>query len=202
MSVPTVSVVMPAYNAEAYVAEAVESILRQSLDDLELVAVNDGSTDTTGRVLDGYAARDPRVIVLHNEHHSGVTRSLNTGLAIARAGLIARQDADDVSLPERLSKQVRFLQERAECVCVGCRPRVPGERPPTREHWPADDLRIRWRLLFRGAVPHPGLTVRAGALRQAGGYDESFRYAQDYDLACRLSRLGALANLPEELVLL
>ena len=115
---PRVSVLLPVYDAERYLDEAVESILAQTFSDFELLAIDDGSRDASLARLEAYARRDSRVRVVR-QTHAGLVATLNAGLALARGELIARMDADDVSLPDRLSLQVSALAARSDIVCMG-----------------------------------------------------------------------------------
>jgi glycosyltransferase involved in cell wall biosynthesis len=109
-----VSVIMPVFNAKLYLSEAVESILSQTFADFELITIDDCSTDGSLEILKSFAEKDKRVLVLDNERNLGVTPTLNRGLATANGELIARMDADDISLPERLEKQAAFLKAHPE----------------------------------------------------------------------------------------
>src|SRR4051812_12524034 len=113
-----ISVVMPVWNGESFLAEAIESILAQTCRDFEFLIIDDGSTDGTPAILREFEARDPRVRVLWQQHE-GLVAALNAGLAAARAPLIARMDADDVSTPERFELQLAYLQAHPECVVLG-----------------------------------------------------------------------------------
>ncbi|MEA2735824.1 MAG: hypothetical protein QOE14_2275, partial [Humisphaera sp.] len=117
---PAVSVLMPVYNAARYLAEAVESILAQTFRDFEFVIVDDGSTDRSPAMLDEYAKRDSRIRIIRRPN-TGIVGALNDAIAESKAALIARMDADDVSLPDRLEKQVAYLRDHAECVALGSR---------------------------------------------------------------------------------
>ena len=109
-----VSVVMSVFNAEKYLAEAVDSILGQTSTDFELILIDDKSTDGSGKILTQYAQADPRVVILENRENMGLTKSLNRGLAVAKGEYIARMDADDISVPDRFAKQVAFLDENPD----------------------------------------------------------------------------------------
>lgn len=200
---PAVSVLMAVYNGEAFLEEAVASVLGQTFTDFEVVVIDDGSTDATGDVLRRLAAADPRLLVSRHDNR-GLTASLNAGLARCRGRYIARMDGDDVCHPERLAVQVAAMEASPEVVALGCRVRlVDGEgrvrktRPVlldhdaiTRQLWAGDG----------GVIPHPGLLVRASAIRAVGGYDERYATAQDLDLYLRLGEAGRLANVPEVLL--
>jgi glycosyltransferase involved in cell wall biosynthesis len=192
-------VVVAVHNGAPLVRDAVASVLAQTAGDLELIVVDDGSTDETAAILD--AVRDPRTHVLR-ESHQGLTRSLNRALAAARAPLIARLDADDVALPDRLERQRAFLAAHPEVGLVGTGAREvdPAGRLLAVVRPPVDDLTIRRRLIRENPFVHSSVMVRRAALDEAGGYDPAFPVAQDYDLWMRLARVTRLANLPEPLV--
>lgn len=197
--VPTVSVVMAVHNGAAWVAEAARSILEQTLKDLEIIAVDDASSDGTVEILAGLD--DPRVHVQRRER-LGLTRALNEGLRSARAPLVARLDVDDVAAPERLARQVEFLEAHPEVGLLGTAAR---EIDATGRDLgvvvpPAEDAAIRRALIRRNVFVHSSVMVRRGLVLEAGGYDPSFPVAQDYDLWLRLARLTRLANLAEPLV--
>ncbi|MBZ0310357.1 MAG: glycosyltransferase, partial [Anaerolineae bacterium] len=115
---PEISVVMSVYNGEAYLKQAVESILNQTFPDFEFIILNDCSIDRTANILQDYAERDSRIKILHNEQNLGLTASLNRGLRAAQGAYIARQDADDISLPTRFAEQVHFLNQNPDVVLV------------------------------------------------------------------------------------
>lgn len=201
--VPLISVLMPAYNARRYLREAVDSILAQSFGDYEFIIIDDGSTDDTLAILKRYAAKDRRIRI-QSGPNEGVSASLNKALALARGEFVARMDADDVSLPTRFEKQVRFLQQRPDYVLVGSRCMLidPDGFPICEktdiafEHEEIDSLLLRmsWPLV------HPAVMMRTDALRKVGGYDTKYRTNQDHDLFLRLAEVGRLANLPEVLL--
>ena len=199
MTPPAVSVLMPVHDGAPWVHDAVESILTQTLEDLELIVVDDGSTDATPEILAG--ARDPRLRVERRER-AGLTRSLNVALGLARSALIARLDADDVALPERLERQRAFLDAHAEVGLLGTGAREVDEAGRTAREVrpPADDRAIRRALIRRNPFVHSSVMMRRSVLERVGGYDEALPVAQDYDLWMRMSRLTRLANLPEPLV--
>lgn len=198
---PVVSVLMPAYNAAAYLAAAVESLLGQSFGDFELIVVDDGSTDATDEVLAGI--RDPRVVVHRQPENRGLVAALNLALVMARGRYIARQDADDLSLPQRLAAQVEELDRRADLVLLGTAYQViDSDCEVTACHRPpASDTEIRWQMLFHNAFAHSSVMIRRSAL-EAGGlrYEESRVPAEDYFLWSRLLELGRAGNLTEPMI--
>lgn len=202
-SIPAVSVVMPVHNGGAYLEEAVQSVLAQDLADFELVVVDDGSTDDSARRLNGYADADGRVRVI-SQRQSGIVAALNRGLEAARAPLIARMDADDVALPQRLGKQFDYLMAHPRCVAVGSRillidtdglPICQMCTEQTHEEIDAANLRGGG-----AAMNHPSVMFRAAVVRAVGGYRKEMIYAEDLDLWLRLAEVGQLRNLPEVLV--
>jgi glycosyltransferase involved in cell wall biosynthesis len=199
---PRVSVVMAVHNGAPYVRAAVDSILGQTLRDLELIIIDDGSTDETPAILDAYAARDPRVRVIH-QANAGVSKSGNRGIALARAPLIARMDADDISTPDRLEKEIAFMESHPDVVLLGGAYRLidgDGELL-TIQSPPTDDASLQLQCL-RGTTPicHPLCMFRRDAFLKAGGYDETFPCALDLDLYLRLGEVGKMAALRDVLL--
>lgn len=198
---PEVTVLMSVYNGEPYVREAIESILGQTFEDFEFLIVDDGSTDGTREVTRSYA--DPRMHLIENERNLGLTTSLNRGLALSRGEFVARQDADDISEPERLARQVAFLREHPDVALLGSGYRRidDGGRVIKEKNPVCDCTELRWRLLFYCPFVHSAVMLRRGAvLNQVGFYDETLSYAQDYELWHRIARRAAVANLPELLL--
>jgi glycosyltransferase involved in cell wall biosynthesis len=199
MSAPAVSVLMSVRNGAPWVRDAVESVLDQTVTDLELVVIDDGSTDATASLL--ATVGDPRLRV-ERQPPTGLTPSLNRALALARAPLVARLDADDVALPERLACQRAFLDAHPDVGLLGTGARevdasgreIGVVRPPE------DDAAIRRAMIRRNPFVHSSVMMRRSALEEAGGYDERLAVAQDYDLWMRMSRVTRLANLAAPLV--
>ena len=199
MTTPAVSVLMSVHNGAPWVRDAVESVLAQTARDLELIVIDDGSTDATPEILGRVS--DPRLRVERQER-VGLTRSLNRALALATGPLVARLDADDLALPERLACQRAFLDAHPDVGLLGTGAReVDAEgREVGRVHPPADDAAIRRVLIRRNPFVHSSVMIRRAVLARAGGYDETLPVAQDYDLWLRLGGITRLANLPEPLV--
>jgi glycosyltransferase involved in cell wall biosynthesis len=200
---PTVSVVMSAYNAGLFVAEAVQSILKQTYRDFECIVIDDGSTDDTLAILRAYAGRDDRLRVISRENR-GLIASLNEGIALARGEFIARMDADDIALPRRLERQVDRLRQNGEVVALGTGIVLidPAGRPLMRWHHKLVHEDIVKRLV-RGdgsALTHPTVLMRREAVLELGGYDERFEAAEDFDLYLKLSEVGKLENMDEVLL--
>ena len=194
---PKVSVLLPVWNAERYLAGAIESVLAQSFADFELLIVDDGSTDGSTALIRRY--RDRRIRRIENEKNLGVTRSLNLGLELAHGRYVARMDADDLCAPERLERQVAFLDAHPEVALVASRARwvdALGAEIGIIDT-PADGETLRRRLRRGNWIVHGTVMMRAEAVRALGGYDESMERAQDYDLWLRLSERHPIAALPD-----
>jgi glycosyltransferase involved in cell wall biosynthesis len=196
---PLVSVVMAVYNAERYIAQAVESILAQTFTDFEFLIIDDGSTDRSPDLLHAYAAQDGRIRLIHQPNR-GVSKTRNQLLHSARGELIAVMDADDIALPDRLAKQVEFLCCHPDVVCVGGAHDVIDNRGRllTCLHLPEQDAEIQQAALAgHGSICHPAALMRRSAMLAVGGYDETLRSAHDLDLWLKLGEIGRLANLAE-----
>ena len=201
---PIVSVVMPVYNSETYLADSIGSILAQTFMDWELICVDDGSSDGSLEILRRYERADPRVRVI-TRPNTGVTRARNDGMAVARGRYIAAMDSDDVALPERLRRQVDYMESHPECVCLGAAVRIVGPdlMPICDEPRPLDHETIDCQTLAGSgsAIRHPVAMFRTEAVRAIGGYrDECFTH-EETDLYLRLAEIGRLANLPDILLL-
>ena len=204
MPTPEMSVLMPVYNAERWLAEAVESVLAQTLTDFELIAIDDGSIDGSAAILAGFAARDSRVRVVRQPVNAGLTNALIAGYSRARGDLIARMDADDVCHRDRFRAQRDFLAGSPRHVLVGsllvCIDECgrPTRSPPLPCAAGAIDA---WHMSGRGdAVAHPAVVFRRGAYEAAGGYRPEFEPAEDFDLWLRMGEVGEVAVLPERLL--
>jgi glycosyltransferase involved in cell wall biosynthesis len=200
---PTVSVLLPVFNAERFLPAALASILAQTFTDWELIAVDDGSTDSSPRILQEYAARDSRLRVLR-PGKIGFARSLNQAIAAARGCFIARMDADDLSMPRRLAIQVDYLDRHPDCVLVGSQVTViddvgdpigPFKGLPL-EHDQIDSalMKLAWPLV------HPSVMMRREAILAAGGYAEGLFPVEDHDLFLKMCEIGRVANLPDTLL--
>ena len=203
MQRPTVTVLMSVYNGQQYLSEAIESVLHQTYGDFEFIIVDDGSADASGDILRTYAAQDSRVVLLRHEHNMGLTKSLNEGLSIAQGVYLARQDADDVSLPGRFEKQVTYLDAHPAVGLLGTAYSVineSGKCLATHRH-PQVNTEILWQMLFHNAFCHTSMMWRRNLFEPGGGwYDERLLYSQDYELWVRLMQTTTGANLDLPLV--
>ena len=200
---PQVTVIIPIYNTARYLGEALESIARQTFPDFEVLLFDDGSTDTSVEIARGVAARDARFVLLGGKHQ-GYTHWLNMGLEQARGDLIARMDADDVSVRHRFERQVLYLKGHPECCLVGTQAtRIDAEGLSIGlwavpcEHDEIDQRHINGAS---GQIIHPTVMMRASVARKIGGYRREFEPAEDYDLFLRMAEIGRLANLSESLL--
>lgn len=206
MTAPEVSVVMGVYNGAQYLHETVDSVLAQEEVEFEFVIVNDGSVDASASILDEYAARDDRVIVVHQENR-GLTHALIRGCELARGTYIARQDCGDVSLRRRLSKQVAHIRESPERALVSCTTTFVAPRGEFlyESGGKVDDEDVRRSLLHddvssvRGISHHGTAMFARTSYREAGGYRREFTVAQDLDLWIRLARKGKISFVQETL---
>lgn len=207
-SKPLVTIIMPIYNEEKYVHYAIDSILTQTFSDFELILVDDGSTDNTRSFLTDYARRDARVVLVENDHNRGLVYSLNRGLALASGKYIARMDANDISLPDRLALQVGYLEQHAEVGVLGTNivfidgdGRVLYQGRP-KDPRPVSPSVIRWMLLWRCPIYHTTVMMRRAVLEETGfAYDPDFRHAEDRELWTRLIKHTVIASLQQVLVL-
>jgi glycosyltransferase involved in cell wall biosynthesis len=202
-----ISVVMGVYNGAATLGATLDSVLTQEDADIELIVVDDGSTDGSATLLDDCAARDPRVRVLH-QPNLGLTRALVAGCAAARGRYIARQDAGDLSHPRRLVTQQRMLDADPEVVFVSCATEyvAPEGEPLWIAHptgvalTPASILDpAKAGSLSDGPTHHGSVMFRRDAYERAGGYRAAFYYGQDFDLWYRLAALGRFQTVDEVL---
>lgn len=195
------SVVLPVHDGERYLAASIESILRQTFRELELIVIDDGSTDGSARIAAEFD--DPRVVLVRNETNLGLVATLNRGLGLARGDLVARMDADDVADPRRIEAQVaRFLRD-PDIVALGTGIRyidADGRvcRVPRRQV--QGPVRLRWRLLRGTYLYHPTLMICRSRAGVDAHYSPEFVHAEDYELLLRLSRRHDLDNLPERLL--
>lgn len=188
---------MPVYNAEAYIAESVQSILDQTEPDFELLIVDDCSTDNSIEIIN--SLKDPRIIFHKKERNSGYTESLNWAIDQAKGTYIARMDADDVSLPKRFEKQLTFLEQHPDVALCGTDAHVEGSN--LRFNYPTEPKAIQANLLLGSALIHPSIMGRTEIFKQYK-YDTTKEPAEDYDLFTRLVEGGEqLANLDEALLI-
>ncbi len=199
MTAPKVSVLMPAFNCEQHIREAIDSILDQSFEDFELLVVDDHSTDSTTSIIREYRKRDARIRSVLNAESKGIVGALNTGLGSARGEYIARMDADDISLPDRLRKQYEFLEAHRDIAVCGTNMELFGAQQFV---WrlPQNHEAIRAGLIFTVFIAHATVIMRSAVLGDHQyRYDPDYGYAEDYELWSRLSERHRFANMPDVL---
>ena len=200
MKPPAVTVLMTVYNAGRFLDAAIRSIVTQTFRDWEFIIVDDASTDGSAEVIASWVERDPRIRFFPNPVNKGQTPCLNQGLREARGAWIARQDADDLSLPDRLSRQMAASGKLALLGTNGWMIDA-DDRTVGLLDAPLSQESITWTSPFLNPFMHTAVVVRTDVIRdEMGGYDESFRIAQDYDLWTRLVARHPSANLPDRLV--
>lgn len=194
---PVVSVIMPVYNAETYVAEAIESILHQTFSDLEFIIIDDGSSDDSIKLIEQYT--DPRIKFSRHEQNVNLVGTLNEGIALSRGKYIARMDADDISDPERLKKQVDFLESNPEIGAVGTWATTINHPVWDHLHYYVSDEEIRIHMIEQIPFAHPTVMIRKEVLETHDlKYDQEF--LEDYRLWFELSKVTQLANIAEYLL--
>lgn len=199
---PIVTVLLPVYNAEKYLAEAVTSILQQSYTDFEFLIINDGSTDSSPEILREFQARDPRIKLINNTNQ-GLIKTLNQGLSIAQGEFIARMDADDIAMPHRLQRQVEIMQADPELAVLGSNIEIIDARGQKIRigKYPRSHKAMQKFITVGSPFAHPAVMLRRSLVTTVGGYREKYTHAEDYDLWLRLYEQGyRLDNLPEVLL--
>ena len=200
MGQPQVSVVIPVWNGERYLREAIESVLEQSLESFEVVVIDDGSTDGTSGILEEYA-NNGRIRV-HRQTNQGLVAALNAGLRIAQSIYVARLDADDVCMPGRLAAQLRYLECHPEVLAVGGAIEMIDEHGNSkgRRGYPVGQVAATSEMLEGCTLAHPAVMMRKEAVQNVGGYRSFFKHAEDYDLWLRLIAHGPVDNLAEVMI--
>lgn len=200
MRTPLVSVVMPVFNGAPFLHEAIQSILAQTLDDLELIVIDDGSTDKTHAIVEQHRREDGRIRAF-SQTNQGLIATLNRGLGLAKGPYVARMDQDDISLPRRLAEQVTFMEGHHDVGVCGTWIETFDGHSRQLVRLPTDDSTIRSGLLFESVLAHPSVIMRRHAFsKMAMSYSTTYVHAEDYDLWARASRCMALANVGEVLL--
>jgi len=191
---PWISVLLGVFNGEQFIARAVASILGQTFRDLELIVINDGSTDSTLNILESF--RDPRLRIITHENR-GLTCGLNEAAALAKGRWLARQDADDVSIVTRFEQQVAFLERNADVKLLGSSVFMSNRHGLFNEifDYPQSDAAIRRAFSVLNPFCHGAVIIERQLFEQVGGYDEHYRWAQDYELWGRMLPRCQAANL-------
>ncbi len=193
---------MSVYNGAQYLQKSLNSVLQQTYKDFEFIIVNDASTDETSAILNQIAHKEPRIEIINNEENLGLTNSLNKGLAIAKGEYIARMDADDISLPNRLHTQVNFLEQSPEVGLIGSAYHIidKDDNFVTTNQEPLSHTELAWKLHFRNAFCHSSVMFRKKVLNIVGLYNPDYRQTQDYELWARIARVSVVKNTSEPLI--
>lgn len=194
-----VSVIMPAYNAEKYIKEAILSILNQTFKDFEFIIVNDGSIDATKDIILSF--NDPRIVYLENKVNSGIVVTLNKGIDLAKGVYIARMDADDISLPKRLEIQVNAMDKDPAIGALGTGTRIFGDGIETRDtNSSLDSDKLKAELLFDTCMCHPSVMMRKSILDDHNiRYNKEYQGAEDYEMWWQIARVSKLKTIPNVL---
>lgn len=195
MNEPIVSVLMPVYNCEKYISEAVQSIFNQTFIDFELIVIDDCSTDSTVEIIKKFS--DKRIKLIQKPINTGYTNSLNMAILEAKGKYIARMDGDDIALPERFTKQVSFLEKNPDIILCGTSVRLLGEKAIWMHPSCNDEIKVK--LCFSTAFNHPTVMIKKEVLL-VHNYNKDFEPAEDYELWTRLVFVGKVANLNEVLL--
>lgn len=191
-----VTVLMPVYNAEKFLGEAIESILSQTFTDFDFLIIDDASTDRSASIIEGYS--DPRIRVVRNEVNLGISGTLNKGIELSHTELIARMDADDISHPTRLQKQINYFEQHADCALLSTWTRIITE---DKKEVKAEKFKTEYyyyNLNFDCWIYHPTVMYKRSAVLDVGGY--STRYGEDFDLFWKLTRKYPFGNIEEVLL--
>ena len=203
MNEPRASVLLPIYNAENFLGEAIESVLKQTWTDFELLLLNDGSTDNSTKIIEKYCVQDKRCRHLAWEN-VGLVETLNRGIGAAKGGVLFRMDADDVCSSDRFEKQIQFLESNPNCVAVGSRVLLidPDGMPILEMGAMASHEEIdAGNLSGVGSVMcHPAVAMRRDAAIKIGAYRAEYKHAEDVDFFLRMGEIGRLANMSQVLL--
>lgn len=196
---PRVSVLMPVYNASQFLKQAIDSIIAQILPDWELVIINDGSTDKSKSIIEEY--NDRRIRYYENESNLGLIETLNKGFSLCSGEFIARMDADDISLSERLEKQVLFMQNNPHYAMCGGQAQIVDNNGTIKGKIfnLCDNDYLKINLLFSVPFVHPSVMIRSDIAKQYQ-FDKSFKHAEDYDLWCRIANNYKVANIADTIL--
>lgn len=195
---PLISIIMPVFNGAKFLESAIDSILNQTYTNFEFIIVNDKSTDSSLKIIKSYS--DKRIKVLQNKVNSGVAFSLNKALKIAKGKYIARMDADDISHPTRIEKQVNFLDKNSNIIAVGCQVKIIGDnnRITGTRRYPLDPKTCHDYLMLTSPIQHPTLMARAEIYKKIG-YTSEYKTAEDWDLYFKFLNYGQLSNINQYL---
>ena len=196
---PLVSVIMPVYNAEKFVGEAIESILQQTFTDFELLIADDGSSDSSKRIIETYANQDSRIRTFHNSKNEGKVKTTNRLFELCRGEFVTVHDGDDISLPNRFHLQVEFLDQNRDYVLVGCafKSIIAGSKKVTEQFMETDSNIIRRKIKTTSQFHGPTVIFRKSIVPKVGGLYRYFMQGEDIDFTMRVTEKYLTSNLPE-----
>jgi glycosyltransferase involved in cell wall biosynthesis len=199
---PKVTVLMPVYNGEKYLREAIDSILNQTFTDFEFLIIDDGSTDDSLKIIEFYSNKDSRIKTVINDQNKGIVFSLNRGIKLTKSKYIARMDADDIAFPDRFNKQVEFLENHNKISILGTNMLIIDQdlKILSKTCVPTHSEVITWNLLFLNVIAHPTVMIRNTFFQEIGNYSFSFPHVEDYELWLRAKDKYQFANLSEPLL--
>ena len=199
MKMPKVTVLMPVYNGERYLKEAIESVLAQDFPDFEFLIINDGSTDSSGAIISSYT--DPRIRTVDNGENIGLVNTLNKGLELASGEYIARMDCDDICIKNRLSVQVKLMDGNKELGASGSFYRLLRNNKKAIADFPLTNEEIKCFMVFNCPLAHPSVIIRTSLIKKHNLYYSSeFTHSEDYNLWSDISQYAQLANVSEVLL--
>lgn len=202
MQTPKVSIIMSVYNGEEFLKDSILSVLNQTYKDFEFIIVNDGSTDNSLEIIEDLQKSDGRIRIINNNQNLGLTKSLNLGLLESKGEYIARLDAGDISLPERIEKQADFLDNNKDIGLVGTWMYIINAKGDIINEikYPTEDKKIRKALINYNPFAHSSIMLRRSILPKIDIYNEEYKYAQDYKLYIDLYHYTEFANISMTLV--
>lgn len=204
-SKPKISVIMSVFNHEKYLQKSIDSILSQSYKNFEFIIINDGSNKNAKKILELNKLQDKRIKVINNKKRIGLTKSLNIAIKISKGEYIARQDSDDISYFKRFEEQLNFFKKNKKVIMCGTNGILIDNSDSflkNIKNLENNYEKIKKKLIYENQFIHSSVMVKRNYLLEVKGYDEKFKYAQDYDLWCRLSIKGFLTNINKILVMI
>ena len=198
---PKISVLMPAYNTEKYISEAIESILNQTFKDFEFIIIDDGSTDRTWDIIQEYEKKDDRIVALRNVKNLGIPTNRNKLVSMAKGKYIVWQDSDDISLPYRIEKQYNFMEKNPEIgICGGWLQIFNENNKLSIRKYASDDKNLRKNIFKYSPIAQPVSIIRKEILDKTNGYDKSLKQAEDLDMSFKIGTFSEFSNLQEVLL--
>lgn len=198
---PKISVITPAYNAEKYISETIESILHQTFKDFEYIIIDDCSTDKTWKIIQSYAQKDDRIVAVKNKNNLGIAGNRNKGVSLSGGKYVVWQDADDISLPQRLEKQYDFMESNPEVgICGAYLQFFDSNGLHSIRKYDAGDKELRSKIFLFSPCAQPASIIRKTCLAEVGEYDLKFPPAEDIDMSFRIGCKHKFGNIQEVLL--